>query len=95
MFKKLSPRMKMIWISVAIVSVVVLVLGKSFYSLAHNKKEIYRLRAREAFLEEDYKRLEAELAKLREQDPATMEHIARTQYDMAKKNEMQFRFTKQ
>jgi cell division protein FtsB len=92
MFKNLSPRMKMIWASVAIVLVVLAVLGKSFYSLAHNKQETYRLQARESFLDQDYERLETELSNLREQDPATMERIARTQYNMVKKDEIQFRF---
>ena len=92
MFKNLSPRMKMVWASVAIVLVVLAVLGKSFYSLAHNKKETYRLQARESFLDKDYERLETELSKLREQEPATMERIARTQYNMVKKDEIQFRF---
>lgn len=92
MLKKLSPRQKMIAGFAALVLLVLAVLGNSLYSLTHNKTEMRHLRARAAFLEKEYERLSEELDKLRAQDPATMERIARTQYNMIKKGETQFRF---
>ena len=93
MFSKLSARQKMIGSVVFLAVLVVAVLGKSFYSLAHNKAEMRRLHVREARLEKEYADLSAELEKLRAKDPAVMERVARTQYDMVKKGEIQFRFS--
>lgn len=92
MLKKLSPRQRMVAGFAALVALVVAVLGNSLYSLAHNKSEIRRLRAREALLEKEYEHLSQELTKLREQDALLLERIARTQYNMIKKGETQFRF---
>jgi len=92
MWKKLSARQKMFFWVAALVLLVVAVLGNSLYSLGHNKAEIHRLQVREVRLEKDYERLKEELAKLKEQDPATLERIARTQYNMIKKGETEFRF---
>ena len=93
MLKHLSARHKMIIGAVVLVVLVLAVLGNSLYSLAHNKSETYRLRARAARLDKEYEELFVRLEKLREQDPALMEHIARTQYHMTKKGETEFRFT--
>ena len=92
MLKNLSSRRKMIIGLVASIGLLLLVLGNSFYSLAHNKAEMYRLRSREAQLDREYTQLEEKRAKLRAQDRQLMEHIARTQYHMLKKGETEFRF---
>ena len=92
MLKNLSPRQKMVAGFAAVVLLVLAVLGNSLYSLGHNKAEIRRLRAREIRLDQEYERLLEERSKLREQDPALLERIARTQYNMIKKGETQIRF---
>lgn len=72
-----------------------LFLGQSILNLGHNKKEKYLLKKQTARLDTEYEQLADTLEKLKQHDPALLEQIARTQYDLAKPNEIEFRFPAQ
>lgn len=76
----------------ALAVVVVLVLGGSFVSLAHNKMEMRKLIRQSAQLDKEHETLREQLKHLEKQDPAYIEKIARTQYNMVKPGEIEFRF---
>lgn len=72
--------------------VVVLVLGGSFVSWAHNKMEMRKLIRQSAQLDKEHEALREHLKHLEDQDPSYIEKIARTQYHMVKPGEIEFRF---
>lgn len=73
-------------------AVVILFLGGSFVSLAHNKLELRKLTRRSERLDKEHEKLLAKKDLLEKEDPAYLEHIARTQYHLAKPGETEFRF---
>lgn len=77
-----------------IATVVVIVLGKSFLSLVHNKLEVRKLTRQSAELDQQHQELSNKMERLEKQDLTYIEEIARTQYNMVKPGEIQFRFTK-
>ena len=73
--------------------VVVFFLGSSFLSLVHNKLEMRKLAKQSIELDEQHKELLRKMERLQKQDLTYIEEIARTQYNMVKPGEIQFRFS--
>ena len=73
---------------------VVLFLGGSFLSLAHNKMEKRKLIQRSQQLDKEFECLTQLKEKLEKEDRALIEQIARTEYHLAKPGEIEFRFTR-
>ena len=93
MFKKLSPRQKLLlWGTVAILGAV-LWLGGGIINLAHNKLEIHRLTKKREQLDTQYQNLLAEKQLLENKDPQHIETLARIRYNLVKPGEIEFRFT--
>lgn len=67
-------------------------IGGSLLNLVHNKLEKKKLLHRRIVLEQEYVDLQHTLGLLKNQDPILLEKIARTEYDLAKPNEVEFRF---
>jgi len=67
-------------------------LGNSILNLIDNKREQRRLTKLSAQLDKEYEQLHAQLELLKAQDPAYIERIARTQYNMAAPDETEYRF---
>lgn len=78
---------------VGLLTVVGLWLGSSIFNLVHNKLEVQKLTRQSNSLDEEHEELLRTRALLEAQDPALIEKIARTQYGLAKPNEIEFRFT--
>lgn len=76
-----------------LLAVLVLWLGSSIVSLVHNKIETNRLVRKSAALDTEHENLLHTKDLLEKQDPVLIEQIARTEYDLAKPNEIEFRFT--
>jgi len=83
----------LLW-GLALTAVVVLFLGGSFLSLAHNKKEKYKLTQYEKQLDAEFVRLSQLKEKLENEDPELFEQLARTEYHLVKPGEVEFRFAK-
>ena len=92
MTKKLSAKQKIGGIVAFGVLLVVVPAFGSIYNLIHNKREVRRLIKKREFLDKQYQALLAERKRLEEQDPAYMELLARTRYNMVKPGEIEFRF---
>lgn len=92
MFNKLSPKQKFLFTVLAVILFCVGWLGRSLWSLGHNKLEMNRLQKKRVLLDKQYESLQDTFQKLQAQDPSTLEHLARTEYNMAKEGELQFRF---
>jgi len=88
---RLPPKKLFISIGIAI-GICVVLLGGSVGNLIHNKREMYKLIRRQAQLDKQYEELKRQLELLQQQDRATLEDLARTQYNMAGANEIEFRF---
>ena len=82
----------LLW-GLALAAVVVLFLGGSFLSLAHNKVEKRKLSLRSKQLDKEFERLTQLKEKLEKEDPSLIEQIARTEYHLVKPGEIEFRFT--
>ena len=67
-------------------------IGGSLLNLVHNKLEKKRLMRHKVALEQEYIDLQHTLERLKKQDPVLLEKIARTEYDLAKPDEIEFRF---
>ena len=67
-------------------------IGGSLVNLVHNKLEKKKLLRQHVKLEQEYKKLLHTRELLEKQDPDLLEKIARTEYDLAKPNEVEFRF---
>ena len=89
----LRRNQKLLLWGLTLTAVVVLCLGGSFLSLAHNKIEKTKLSKRTKQLDLEYERLSQLKEKLEQQDPELIEQIARTQYHLVKPGEIEFRFT--
>ena len=81
----------LLW-GLTLTAVVVLSFGGSFISLAHNKIEKTKLTNRSKQLDQDYEHLIWLKEKLEQEDPELIEQIARTQYNLVKPGEIEFRF---
>ena len=92
MRKKLTTKQKMLFSIVGIILFAASLLGSSIYSLIHNKLEMRRLQKRQIQLDKQYEELQVRLKELEQQDPAYLERLARTQYNMVKPGEIEFRF---
>lgn len=85
---------KPLLLAIGTAAVVIFFLGSSFLSLVHNKLEMRKLTKQSAELDAQYEELTAKMNRLKKQDLAYIEEIARTQYNMVKPGEIQFRFNK-
>lgn len=85
---------KPLLLSLGAAVVVFIFLGGSFLSLIHNKLEMRKLTQQSATLDEQHKELLRQMDRLKKQDLAYIEEIARTQYNMVKPGEIQFRLVK-
>lgn len=92
-FKKWTVRQRLLLISAIVLLVFILPVFGSILSLWHNKSELRRLTKRRDQLDARYEQLLAEKKRLETQDPAYMEQLARTQYNMVKPGEIEYRFT--
>lgn len=81
----------LLW-GLALTTVVVLCFGGSFLSLVHNKVEKTKLTKQSKQLDQDYERLTQLKEKLEQEDPELIEQIARTEYNLVKPGEVEFRF---
>lgn len=88
---RLPPKKLLISIGI-VIGVCVILLGGSVGSLIHNKREMHKLTRKQALLDKQYIQLQQQLDLLKQQDKATLEELARTQYNMAGENEIEFRF---
>ena len=84
---------KPLLIGLGLLAVVGLWLGNSLFNLVHNKLEAQKLARQNVELDREYEQLLQQKALLEAQDPALIEQIARTEYDLAKPGEIEFRFT--
>lgn len=83
---------KPLLVALGFCAVILLWLGGSLINLVHNKLEKTKLIQRSIFLDKEQAELLRTKQLLQEQDAALLEKIARTEYDLAKPGEMEFRF---
>ncbi len=86
---------KPLFIGLCLLVIVIWWLGNSISNLIYNKLETQKLARKRIELDQEYKQLVQKKALLEAQDPATIEAIARTEYDLAKPDEVEFRFTEE
>lgn len=86
----LRNKKPLLW-AAGLIAVVVFFLGSSFISLVHNKLEMRKLTRQSALLDKQHQELLHKLDLLKKQDTAYLEELARTQYNMVKPGEIQFR----
>lgn len=86
---------KPLFIGLCLLVIVIWWLGNSISNLIYNKIEAQKLARKRIELDQEYKQLVQKKALLEAQDPATIEAIARTEYDLAKPDEVEFRFTEE
>ena len=91
--KNLIKNKKPLLWGLGLLAVVALFLGGNLISLAHNHVEKRKLVRQNTQLDAQYQKLLHTKQRLEEDDPALLEEIARTQYDLAKPNEVEFRFS--
>ena len=91
MLKKLPAKHKVIVITALVIVTAGLWLGGSIYNLLHNKLELRRLTKKRNTLDAEYQHLLEEKKLLEDQDPAYMEMLARTRYNMVKPGEIEYR----
>lgn len=83
---------KPLLLALSAAAVVILFLGGSFVSLAHNKMELHKLTRQSVLLDKEHEQLLAQKELLEKENPKYLEHIARTQYHLVKPGETEFRF---
>lgn len=83
----------MLLFAVGTILLCVFVLGGSILSLAHNKLEMHRLSRKRVELDKQYETLQIRLQELKDQNPAVLEELARSEYHFVKPGEIEFRFT--
>jgi len=93
MFKKLSPRQKLLCTCALAVLIAALWLGGGIFNLAHNKLEVHRLTKKRDKLDAQYQQLLIEKKLLQAKDPLYMETLARMRYNLVKPGEIEFRFS--
>lgn len=87
----LKNKKPLLW-GMTLLAVAVLLLGGNLISLVHNKLEMRRLQQQNIRLDREYQTLLQTKQALQEEDPALLEKLARTQYNLAKPDEIEFRF---
>ena len=92
MFHTLLKNKKALLWGISLLAVAVLLLGGNLISLAHNKIELRRLHRQNIRLDEEYQTLVKTKKQLQQEDPVLLEKLARTQYHLAKPDEIEFRF---
>ena len=80
----------LLW-AAGLIAVVVIFLGSSIISLVHNKREMHKLERQSAALDGQHQELLRKLDLLQKQNLNYLEEVARTQYNMVKPGEIQFR----
>lgn len=91
--KKWPLRQRILFFSAVVLVVFILPILSSVLSLWHNKSELRRLTRKREQLDAKYAQLLTEKERLENQDPAYMEMLARTQYNMVKPGEIEYRFS--
>ncbi len=91
--KLLLQHKKQLLLAAVLAAVVVICLGSNILSLFHNKLELRKLARQSVVLDQQYEEMLKKMALLQKQDLAYVEEIARTQYNMVKPGEIQFRLT--
>lgn len=86
-----NNRKRLLW-ALAAIGVICWFLGNSFVNLIHNKIELKRQTKISAQLDQEYEQLQKQLELLKAQDPATIEQLARVQYNMSRTGETEYRF---
>ena len=87
----LKNKKPLLW-AIALIAGAVLFLGGNLVSLVHNKIEMHRLYRYNIQLDKEHEDLLETKKRLQEEDPFLLEKLARTQYNLAKPNEVEFRF---
>ncbi|MCQ2410013.1 MAG: septum formation initiator family protein [Elusimicrobiaceae bacterium] len=87
----LKNKKPLLW-GAAFVAVGLLLLGGNLISLVHNKIETHKLTRQNELLDKEYEELLHTQEQLEQQDPALLEKIARTKYNLAKPGEIEIRF---
>lgn len=87
----LKNKKPLLW-GITLLAVAVLLLGGNLISLVHNKLEMRRLQQQNIRLDREYQTLLQTKQALQKEDPALLEKLARTQYNLAKPDEIEFRF---
>lgn len=87
----LKNKKPLLW-GIALLAAGVLLLGGNLISLVHNKIELRRLHRHNIQLDREYENFLQTKKRLEEEDPALLEQLARTQYNLAKPDEIEFRF---
>ena len=83
---------KSLLVGCVLLLVLALFLGGSILNLFHNKLEKRKLTRQSAKLDAEYKELQSLKNRLDAHDVELLEDIARTQYHLAKPDEVEFRF---
>lgn len=87
----LKNKKPLLW-GMTLLAVAVLLLGGNLISLVHNKLEMRRLQQQNIRLDREYQTLLQTKQALQEENPVLLEKLARTQYNLAKPDEIEFRF---
>lgn len=87
----LKNKKPLLW-GIALLAAGVLLLGGNLISLVHNQIEMRRLQRQTILLDREYETFLQTKKRLEEEDPVLLEQLARTQYNLAKPNEVEFRF---
>ncbi len=90
--RTLIKNRKPLLIGLGLLLIVSLWLGSSIVNLVHNKIESKRLARQTIELDREHEALLLKKERLEKKDPALIEEIARTEYDLAKPGEIEFRF---
>ena len=90
--KTLIRNKKPLLVGLALLAVVFSWIGGSIINLVHNKMEKTKLLRQLVVLDQEYQELLHTQKLLEEQDPVLLEKIARTEYNLAKPDEIEFRF---
>ena len=83
---------KPLFIGLGMLAIMMIWIGGSLVSLVHNKTEKHKLARQNEVLDQEYQQLLHTKELLEKQDDALLEKIARTEYNLAKPDEIEFRF---
>ena len=90
--RTLIKNRKPLLLGLGVLLIVSLWLGSSIVNLVHNKLENKKLARQSIELDLEHQELLLKKERLEKQDPALIEEIARTEYDLAKPDEIEVRF---
>lgn len=80
---------------ITILAILFLIFNGNVRSIIFNTLEIKKLSRENIKLDKEFADLNKQLDKLKANDTAYLEHLARTKYHLAKKDEIEFRFKAQ